>query len=362
MSQHSLGPFPCGSELFDVKYDGQLDKNDLPKGIGRMTRMNSKVAQNEKNCYELVPTIESIHGRFVKGYPQGKSTIRYTDRTFMEANFEKGIINGKVRIFRNEKRGEKLSAVGLFQNGQPHGPFWILSPDQDQYMQVHFNEGRIVPENTLLLDFEAEWAILGTLVNGSHLLNPLKIELDWVGEYNCMQVLRIPKEVSGEPLDHKVKLPSTILGVPESQRVIVKPSKMMYFNRVAKTGSQSFIHLLVTLGQKLGYNTIPQIRQRETVADSEKGVQEEVNTMVYSQENLVMVRHYSFIDFAKHGSPWHPDWFNLVRDPIDKMVSWFYYWRAAWNVVSRIQMFPREPLPDVEFLKLDFDTCVLTGV
>merc|ERR1712227_647876 len=90
------GPFPCGSELFDVKYDGQIDKNDLPKGNGRMTRMNSKVAQNEKNCYELVPTIESIHGRFVKGYPQGKSTIRYTDRTFMEANFEKGIINGKV--------------------------------------------------------------------------------------------------------------------------------------------------------------------------------------------------------------------------------------------------------------------------
>ena len=144
-------------------------------------------------------------------------------------------------------------------------------------MQVHFNEGKIVPENTLLVDFEAEWAILGTLVNGSHLLNPLKIELDWVGEYNCMQVLRIPKEISGEPLDHQVKLPSTILGLPESQRVMVKPSKMMFFNRVAKTGSQSIIHLLVTLGEKLGYKTIPQIRQRETVADNEKGIREEVN-------------------------------------------------------------------------------------
>ena len=145
------------------------------------------------------------------------------------------------------------------------------------FIQVHFNEGKIVPENTLLVDFEAEWAILGTLVNGSHLLNPLKIELDWVGEYNCMQVLRIPKEISGEPLDHKVKLPSTILGLPESQRVMVKPSKMMFFNRVAKTGSQSIIHLLVTLGEKLGYKTIPQIRQRETVADNEKGIREEVN-------------------------------------------------------------------------------------
>lgn len=282
----------------------------------------------------------------------------------MEATFEKGIINGKVRIFRTDnKRGssEKLAAVGLYTNGQPHGPFWVLSPNQEQFMQVHFNEGKLVPENTLLVDFEAEWAILGTLVNGSHLLNPLKIELDWVGEYNCMQVLRIPKEVSGEPLDHKVKLPSTILGLPESQRVLVKPSKMMFFNRVAKTGSQSFIHLLVTLGDKLGYKTIPQIRQRETVADNEKGIQEEVNAMVLSQENLVMVRHYNFIDFAKFGSPWHPDWFNLVRDPIDKIVSWFYYWRAAWNVVSRIRMFPREPLPDVDFLRKDFDTCVLTG-
>ena len=84
-------------------------------------------------------------------------------------------------------------------------------------------------------------------------------------------------------------------------------------------------------------------------------------SMVLSQENLVMVRHYSFIDFAKYGSPWHPDWFNVVRDPIDKIVSWFYYWRAAWNVVARIKTFPREPLPDVEFLRKDFDTCVLTG-
>ena len=112
----------------------------------------------------------------------------------MEATFEKGIINGKVRIFRTDnKRGssEKLAAVGLYTNGQPHGPFWVLSPNQEQFMQVHFNEGKLVPENTLLVDFEAEWAILGTLVNGSHLLNPLKIELDWVGEYNCMQVLRI---------------------------------------------------------------------------------------------------------------------------------------------------------------------------
>ena len=44
-----------------------------------------------------------------------------------------------------------------------------------------------------------------------------------------------------------------------------------------------------------------------------------------------------------------------------QVVSWFYYWRAAWNVVSRIKAFPDEPLPSMEYLQKDFDTCVLTS-
>ncbi len=43
------------------------------------------------------------------------------------------------------------------------------------------------------------------------------------------------------------------------------------------------------------------------------------------------------------------------------MISWFYYWRAAWNVVERKLAYPDEPLPDPEDLKKDFDTCVLSG-
>ena len=75
--QYFLGPFPCALGLYDVKYEGPLDNNELPKGNGRLTRMVQKVAQNQrKNCFELLPTIESMHGRFVKGYPQGKATIR----------------------------------------------------------------------------------------------------------------------------------------------------------------------------------------------------------------------------------------------------------------------------------------------
>ena len=44
-----------------------------------------------------------------------------------------------------------------------------------------------------------------------------------------------------------------------------------------------------------------------------------------------------------------------------QVISWFYYWRAAWNVVERKLAFPNEPLPDPAMLRKDFDTCVISG-
>ena len=44
-----------------------------------------------------------------------------------------------------------------------------------------------------------------------------------------------------------------------------------------------------------------------------------------------------------------------------QIVSWFYYWRAAWNVVERKLAFPEQPLPDPKMLRMDFDTCVRAG-
>ena len=46
-----------------------------------------------------------------------------------------------------------------------------------------------------MADFEHEWAMIGTLVNGTYLKNPQKIEIDWVGEYHCLQTIRVPSEL-----------------------------------------------------------------------------------------------------------------------------------------------------------------------
>jgi len=43
------------------------------------------------------------------------------------------------------------------------------------------------------------------------------------------------------------------------------------------------------------------------------------------------------------------------------VISWFYYWRAGWNIVERKLAFPDQPLPDPKQLRKDFDTCVAEG-
>lgn len=54
-------------------------------------------------------------------------------------------------------------------------------------------------------------------------------------------------------------------------------------------------------------------------------MKDEVNNLLRTHKNLVNVRHYSFIDFEKLGYKWRPDWFSVVRHPIEKVIKEFQY-------------------------------------
>jgi hypothetical protein len=43
-------------------------------------------------------------------------------------------------------------------------------------------------------------------------------------------------------------------------------------------------------------------------------------------EPTVWIRHYNFANFADYGSVsgWSPDWFNVVRDPVDRVSFMFF--------------------------------------
>ena len=56
-----------------------------------------------------------------------------------------------------------------------------------------------------------------------------------------------------------------------------------------------------------------------------------------------------------------PIYVNMVRDPVERVISWYYYVRAPWYFVERKRAFPDLPLPNPNWLRKDYDTCVRRG-
>ena len=143
-------------------------------------------------------------------------------------------------------------------------------------------------------------------------------------------------------------------------RVSVTSARVLLFNGVAKVGSQSLIRLMVELSNKRGYTVNVDQRTVEQYNSPPWEQLQLAETLTSFTKPTVWVRHYNFLDFDSFGLA-SSKWINLVRDPVERVISNFYYRRAGWNIVEKKLAFPDEPLPDPEFLRRDFESCVLEG-
>ena len=69
----------------------------------------------------------------------------------------------------------------------------------------------------------------------------------------------------------------------------------------------------------------------EKLIDVFSGVQLEVSASSKYNEPTVWIRHYGAIDFQKHGASWMPYFFNVIRNPIDRVSN-----SALYNFVNYI--------------------------
>ena len=245
-------PFQCPEIGSLVDFQGNL-KNNLPHGKGRfhVLKLPKKQPPNS-NCYELLNIIGSLHGKFQNGKLNGRGEIVYEDdETILEGNFFKGILNGKVRLFTNQ---DWLLFVGQFEAGLPHGPFWIFSRFYNQFIFMHFEHGKIFEEEVILYSPEEKKLLKGKMVENSFLKDAKEVKISKIGQYNCLQVIKT-EEIEGHQTKQEdlIRLPVKIFSSIKDQRILIRPGKLLYYNRVAKTGSQSFTRLLFEMGKKHGY-------------------------------------------------------------------------------------------------------------
>ena len=302
---------------------------------------------NDNQLFELIqPKLKEIRGHLINGVLVRGTVVFKDDNSKLVGDFDQNCLEGKVFIYSDNSN---LMAVGMYQDGVPHGPFWIMPwivTSSSQYMFLHFFRGQLIPDNTVLFDVRSRFAMMGTLVNGSILDQAQLVEVDQVGLYrDIIPVIKLPPWDAKERCQ-RLQSPYKIFYDASNQRVLVRPSRLMYYNRIAKTGSISMVELLRKLGQKNGYTVIHKAMRYEVVFDSLAGQQQEVEKLIQTFHPMVFVRHYSFVNLEDFGYPDQlVDWFNVVRHPVEKVISYFYYRRAPWKLKLERQNFPDLPMP-----------------
>ncbi|XP_015435733.1 PREDICTED: heparan sulfate 2-O-sulfotransferase pipe [Dufourea novaeangliae] len=134
---------------------------------------------------------------------------------------------------------------------------------------------------------------------------------------------------------------------------------VLFFNRVPKVGSQTFMELLRRLSMRNDFSFNRDRVQRVETIRLAPIEQLQLARMVNSYlEPSVYIKHVCFTNFTEFNLP-QPIYINIVRDPVERVISWYYYVRAPWYYVERKQIFPDLPLPDPNWLKKDFESCVL---
>ncbi|XP_068618451.1 heparan sulfate 2-O-sulfotransferase pipe [Battus philenor] len=138
-------------------------------------------------------------------------------------------------------------------------------------------------------------------------------------------------------------------------------TELLFFNRVPKVGSQTFMELLrrLAIRNQFGFHR-DAVQRVETIRLAPADQQILVNLVSAHTPPASYIKHVCYTNFTRFGYP-SPIYVNVVRDPVERVISWYYYVRAPWYYVERKRAFPDLPLPDPAWLKKDFETCVLSG-
>lgn len=77
-------------------------------------------------------------------------------------------------------------------------------------------------------------------------------------------------------------------------------------------------------------------------------------------ERSVWIQHVNWIDFEELDLP-KPIYINMVRDPVDRVISWYFYVRGAYKNAVEYSKDPKKPIRSESWYKKDFNHCVRNG-
>ncbi|XP_075160326.1 heparan sulfate 2-O-sulfotransferase pipe isoform X8 [Haematobia irritans] len=138
---------------------------------------------------------------------------------------------------------------------------------------------------------------------------------------------------------------------------IVASKESLIFNRLEKVGSQSLMTLIAQLSKVNNFTAyVNEVNaQTRTIypEDEEEAIAEEIHNV---EGAMSYVEHFNWLNFTKYGLP-KPIYINLVRHPIQKVMSAYYYIRHPAVYGYYLQRGSRKLEPK-EYFDTSFNDCV----
>lgn len=165
-------------------------------------------------------------------------------------------------------------------------------------------------------------------------------------EINKKSSLRSPIVGGGAGGGSLIEIPSVNLQDREDLVVI--------YNRVPKTGSTSFINVAYDLCKQNNYHVLHiNVTGNMHVLSLSNQAKFAFNVSKWDAIKPALYHgHIAFVDFAKFGINSHAIWINLIRQPLDRLVSYYYFLRYGDDFRPYLV---RRKHGD----KMSFDECVL---
>ena len=115
----------------------------------------------------------------------------------------------------------------------------------------------------------------------------------------------------------------------------------LVFNRVPKVGSEMIWSLIDRLAVRNGFHSFSDSKEVKDRRGSEntylrtKALRKEYANILLQNctKPFSYVKHVNFIDFTEFNMT-QPIYINFVRDPVSRVISWYYYIRAPWRIIS----------------------------
>lgn len=138
--------------------------------------------------------------------------------------------------------------------------------------------------------------------------------------------------------------------------------EVLFFNRAAKVGSEAMLELFIALEEYNDDLILDRTGLSEpTIRQMDRRQQQEAAELVSGlEEGTFYIRHINWIDFDEFDLP-QPIYINLVRDPVERVISWFYYARSSYKNAVEYRKSPNKKIKSAAWYKKNFNECVRSG-